>query len=77
MDTTENKKENEMEKKTLEIGKDYGFAFALPEGGKMVYNGGHSWTAIMGDKMKTIDNEATTAKALEYINRPTIKMGRM
>jgi len=64
--------------KTLEIGTDYGFVFGLDAKNKnqhMIYNGADSWTAKEGSRERTADSAGTTAKVLEYINRPTVMMG--
>lgn len=66
--------------KTLEIGKDYGSIFGLtPEMGTMVYNGGDSWTGSnpAAGKTMTLIAPKQTERALEYINRPNVSMGRM
>lgn len=63
--------------KTLEIGKDYGFAFGAPKGATMVYNGGNSWTGSYQGKTATVESPMQTAGALEYINRASVSMGRM
>ena len=66
-------------KKTLEIGKDYGFVFGLTKGmGTMVFNGNDSWTATKsnGQTMTNV-SQKTTASALEYINRAGVSMGAM
>ena len=58
--------------KGLVVGKNYGGIFGLDENkGKMVYNGGISWTAIQGDRQMTEDCQETTTEALEYVNRPS------
>lgn len=64
--------------KELEIGKDYGFVFGLgkEKAQAIIYNGGNSWTMREGDREQTIESAATTKKAVEYINRSTIIMGR-
>ena len=64
--------------KTLEIGTDYGFVFGLDAKNKdqhMVYGGGDTWTAKEGTRERTTESAGTTAKALEYINRPSVMMG--
>jgi hypothetical protein len=62
----------------LIIGKDYYQIFGSNEPGKkqMIYNGGISWTAKDGDKEMTMDSQKQTDNALEYINRPSVTMGR-
>lgn len=64
-------------KNELVVGKDYGDIFGLDarKGHKMIYNGGISWTAIKGDQQMAKDSQQTTDNALEYINRPTYKVG--
>lgn len=64
--------------KKLEVGKNYYDIFGSDTTGtkKLIYNGGINWTAINGDKTMTIDNQAQTDKAIEYINRPSYKIGR-
>ena len=64
-------------KKELTVGKNYGGIFGLPDNKQMVYNGGISWTAIDGtQKPMTMDSQKTTDNALEYINRPSYKVGQ-
>lgn len=64
-------------KNELEIGHDYGFVFGLDtkKDQHMVYDGGNTWTAREGERARQMDSPGTTAKVLEYINRPTILMG--
>lgn len=67
-----------MEKRDLVIGTDYGFVFGLDAKAKdqhMIYGGGNTWTAKEGMREKIMDSPGTTAKALEYINRPAVHMG--
>ncbi|HCT30303.1 MAG TPA: hypothetical protein DIW31_06135 [Bacteroidales bacterium] len=66
--------------KSLVIGKDYYGIFTGnnidTKGDKeMIYNGGISWTAKTGGKEMTMDSQKTTDAALEYINRPSYKVG--
>jgi hypothetical protein len=63
--------------KALEINKDYGFVFGLDlkKNQHMIYGGGDTWTAKEGTRERTTESAGTTAKALEYINRPTVMMG--
>lgn len=67
--------------KQLEIGGNYGEIFGLEaeKGKKLIYRGGDMWQGIDTQKGvdKTIESAGTTAKALEYINRPSVFMGRM
>ena len=69
--------------KQLEIGKDYRFAFvgggseATKRGEKMIYKGEDAWEATneKGQTM-TATSPKMTASAIEYINRPSVIMGR-
>ncbi|MDQ6960702.1 MAG: hypothetical protein Q9M27_06675 [Mariprofundaceae bacterium] len=63
--------------KNLVVGDNYGGCFGLDtnSGKQLIYLGGITWRAINGDKSLEKDSEATTTKALEYINRPSIMMG--
>lgn len=65
--------------KTLEIGKNYGGCFGLEsdKGQKMIYLGGNKWRGENGEKSVEKDCDKTTAKAIEYINRPSVMMGSM
>lgn len=62
--------------KALEVGRNYREIFALPEGFAMIFEGNDTWTARKpsGESM-TRTSAAQTAKALEYINRPSTMMG--
>ena len=66
--------------KQLVIGNDYYGIFAGQNtdskgSKKMIYNGGISWTAKDGNREMTMDSQKTTDAALEYINRPSYKVG--
>lgn len=61
--------------KSLEVGKNYGDIFGLPEEKKMIYAGGNTWKAVWGDKEMIKESPETTQKALEYINRPSYGTG--
>ena len=63
--------------KNLKTGENYGDCFGLDKekNQSLVYNGENSWTAKDGDKEKTFDSPDTTAKAIEYVNRPSTVMG--
>lgn len=63
--------------KQLEIGKDYGAIFGLDasKGSTLVYLGGDKWQATKPGATKELTSPGTTAKAVEYINRPAIRMG--
>jgi hypothetical protein len=60
-----------VEKKELEIGKDYGFAFGLNKdaGQSLVYNGDNEWIGTQGEQSQTLSCEKTSEKALTYINK--------
>lgn len=66
-------------KKMLKIGTNYGPCFGVTKAdGTMIYNGGDTWTmSNTQGQTQTVDDPTITAGALEYINRPTITMGRM
>jgi hypothetical protein len=62
----------------LEIGRDYYTVFGdSGSGRKLVYNGGHSWTASNGSQTQTTDSPATTAKVVEYVSRTSYHMGTL
>ena len=63
--------------KTLEVGKDYGCVFGLEssKGMSLVYQGGNKWLARKPGAESVIESAGTTAKALAYINQPSIHMG--
>jgi hypothetical protein len=65
--------------KTLEIGQNYGECFGLDakQNKKMIYLGDNKWQAINGEKNLEKICEKTSAKVLEYINRPSIQMGNL
>ena len=63
--------------KELVVGKNYGEIFGISKDkGQMIYNGGISWTAVQGDRQMVKESESTTKSALEYINRPSYKVGQ-
>ena len=64
--------------KTLEIGKNYGECFGLDasKGCEMIYSGGDNWLARKPGAEKIITTPDTTKKAIEYINRPYIHLGK-
>ena len=63
--------------KQLEIGKNYGGAFGLDvsKGQYMIYQGGDNWLAKKPGAERVIVTPDTTAKALAYINQPSVNMG--
>jgi hypothetical protein len=65
--------------KQLIVGTDYGsvFGFTANSGKQMIYLGADLWQAVKDDKTMQSVSPATTAKVLEYINRPTVSMGSM
>lgn len=73
----DNEQEVEKMKKELTKGENYGSIFGLTGDNKMIYNGGISWTAIKTGKEMTMDSQATTNKAIEYINRAVTNMGNI
>ncbi len=62
--------------KQLEIGKNYGECFGLnpASGQQLIYKGENNWLAIKPGAERVLVSADTTAKALEYINRPSINM---
>jgi hypothetical protein len=69
------KKEEKMNSKTLEIGKNYAEIFGAPDGCEMIYNGGDSWTQTAPGRSQTVNSPAATKAANEYINRQSTSMG--
>ena len=65
--------------KELESGHDYGFVFGLDpnKNQRMIYLGGIKFRAENGVAVRELDSQGTYDKVCEYINRPTIHMGRM
>lgn len=63
--------------KQPEIGKDYGAIFGLESDKSctLVYIGGDKWRATKPGATKELTSPGTTAKVIEYINRPSIHMG--
>lgn len=63
--------------KSLEIGENYGYCFGLQSSKQLIYRGGDNWEAINKETgaTKVMESAKTTAGALEYINRPTVRMG--
>ena len=61
----------------LEVGKDYGaiFGVSADKGCHLTYLGGNMWRAEKPGTVRDIDSAASTAKALAYINQPSIQMG--
>jgi hypothetical protein len=65
--------------KKLEIGTNYGDIFGLDpkKGMRMIYLGGNKWRCEKPGVVKEIEGEVTTKNAIEYINQPSIHMGRI
>jgi len=63
--------------KDLLVGKDYYEIFGNDTTGnkKLIYNGGISWTAIMGNQSMTKDSQQQTDTAIAYINKSSYKVG--
>ena len=63
--------------KALEVGKNYGGVFGLDasKGACMVYMGGDNWQLQKPGVVKDVISADTTAKALAYINQPSVSMG--
>lgn len=63
--------------KTPEIGKDYGAIFGLDadKGSTLVYRGADQWDATKPGATRTITSPGTTAKVIEYLNRPGVNVG--
>jgi hypothetical protein len=63
--------------KELVIGKDYYEIFGSNTTGskKLIFNGGISWTAVMGDKSMTKNSQQQTDAAVKYINQPSYGAG--
>lgn len=62
----------------LELGRNYYTVFGdAGSGRQLIYNGGHSWTAVNGAMTQTTDSPATTAKVLAYVNKASYHMGTM
>lgn len=63
--------------KQLTIGQDYGSIFGLPSGNKMIFMGGNKWRAESADgRVHEADSAKTTENALEYVNRPSVSVGK-
>ena len=60
----------------LTIGDNYGSIFGLDstKGQKMIYLGGSKWRAEKPGITKEMDSPDTVAKALAYINTPSVHM---
>ena len=61
----------------LEVGKDYGSIFGLDagKGCHLYYIGGTMWRAERPGLTVERDNAGATAKAIRYINQPSVQMG--
>ena len=63
--------------KELVIGKNYGEVFGLAsDKGQMIYEGGIKWMAVQGERKMSKECQKTTDKVVEYINRPSYKVGQ-
>ena len=67
--TAQEKIDNYMKTKELEIGQDYGFCFEGVGDGKIIFNGEINITAISGDKTMTIDNQNMIDKIIDYCKK--------
>lgn len=64
--------------KQLEMNKDYAVIFGLnaDNGQHMIYLGGIKWEMRDGDRIQQVESQKITDNALNYVNRPSISMGK-